>query len=262
MPATITVKLLGGLGNQLFEWAYGRALQSRGYQVEYDISAYTNNRNRQYWLTPLVGDLPLGDTSCREIYEPSHRFHPEILNPSDGNKMTGYWQTEQYFINIADEIRQDINFRWMQNPLTGAAKQIEQEIFQQPSVFMHVRRQDYVGLQDYHGLLPIDYYLKALDFIRSQRGNDLKVFVFSDDIQWCQQHLSRYFRFVTGTNMYEDIRLMACCKHAILANSSFSWWGCWLGDNQFGRTVIAPKQWFVSKEVDDRDLVPSRWTRI
>src|SRR6202030_3632130 len=153
-------------------------------------------------------------------------------------------------------------YRWMTEPLNERAGEIEKEIFSSQSVFMHIRRQDYVGLQHFHGLLPVEYYREALKLIRSVRGLDTKVFVFSDDQVWCRQNLPQDFRFVTGTNMWEDMRLMASCKHAILANSSFSWWGAWLGDNQQGRTVVAPRRWFTSPDVDDRDLVPSRWLKI
>jgi hypothetical protein len=262
MSAKITVKFMGGLGNSLFQWAYSRALQANGYEVEYDPSAYANNAHRQYWLEPLVGFLPFGDSSKREVYEGSHIFHPEALTPADGSKMIGYWQTEQYFANIAERLRNHVNLRWAQNPLTGYAKEIEEEIYKNQSVFLHVRRQDYVGLQHFHGLLPIEYYREALKLIRNMRCQDVKVFVFSDDQVWCSQHLPVDFHFVRCTNMWEDIRLMASCKDAILANSSFGWWGAWFGDNQLGRTVVAPKKWFTSPDVDDRDLVPSRWIRI
>lgn len=256
----ITVKLLGGLGNQLFQWAYGYALTERGYDVEYDTSAYIGNAHRQYWLSPVVGNLKHGDHSWREVYEGSHIFHPEALTPSDGSKMIGYWQTEQYASLIADKIRNDINVRWMNNLLKDYAREVEQEIYRQPSIFLHVRRQDYVNLQHFHGLVSVEYYREAVKTIRSQY-HDTKVFVFSDDHAWCRENLPRDFFFVDKTNMWEDLRLMASCKHAVLANSSFGWWGSWLGDNQLGRTVIAPKKWFVSPDVDDRDLIPSRWIR-
>ena len=240
----VTVKLMGGLGNQLFQWAYGMALRVKGYEAEYDISAYIGNLHRQYWLEPLVGSQPLGNSCQREVYEGSHIFHPDALMPSYDSKMIGYWQTEQYFSHIANYIRSEFNTRWMQNDLTGRARDIEKEIYASNSVFLHVRRQDYVHLQHFHGLLPIEYYREALKITRAM--HDVKVFVFSDDLVWCKEYLPQDFTFVTGTNMWEDIRLMAGCKHAVLANSSFSWWGAWLGDNQFGRTVVAPKKWFAT----------------
>lgn len=258
----VTIKLMGGLGNTLFQWALGRTLQAKGRDVYYDTTAYQNNAHRQYWLAPF-DDLRFNNEPNRdEIYEGSHVFNPDFLTPREGSKLIGYWQSEQYFSHIADELRGHINYHWMNNPLTGYAREIEKDICRNESVFLHVRRQDYVGLQHYHGLLPVEYYREALKLVRSAVCNDVKVFVFSDDIPWCQLYLPQDFVFVKNTNMWEDIRLMAGCKHAILANSSFGWWAAWIGDNQLGRMVIAPKKWFTSNEVDDRDLIPSRWLRI
>jgi hypothetical protein len=257
----ITLKLLGGLGNQLFIWALGRALQAKGRDVYYDTTAYIGNTHRQYWLAPF-DDLKFNNEPSKdEIYEGSHVFNPDFLTPREGSKLIGYFQCEQYFAGIADELRSHVNQRWMNKPLTGYVKEIEKEIYRQPSVFLHVRRQDYVNLQHFHGLQPIEYYREALKLVRS-RHFDVKPFVFSDDIPWCQEWFPKDFTFVQGTNMWEDIRLMAGCKHSILANSSFGWWASWFGDNQLGRTIVAPKKWFTSPDVDDRDLIPSRWTRI
>jgi hypothetical protein len=109
----------------------------------------------------------------------------------------------------------------------------------------------------------LDYYAAAVELIYT-RHLDPKFFVFSDDTNWCKENFPSTFHIVEGTDKHEDLRLMASCKHAVVANSSFSWWGAWLGDNQAGRTVIAPRRWFaVEKDkADDTDIVPERWLRI
>jgi hypothetical protein len=257
----IVIKLMGGLGNQLFQWALGFSLKKRGHEVRYDISAYENNAKRQYWLGP-IDDLIFDQSTTRHFYEKSHIFDPYALIPADGRTMIGYWQAEQYFTNYAENIRHHVNLLWAMKPLVGQAKEIQKEIFASHSVFLHVRRQDYLGLQHFHGLLDMNYYRSAVNTL-SEKHTNLKFFVFSDDREWCRQTFTAdNFKVVDYTDMYEDLQLMADCKHAILANSSFSWWGAWLGDNQQGRTVIAPRRWFTSPDVDDRDLVPSRWLKI
>ena len=258
----IVVKLLGGLGNQLFQRAYGLALESRGYDVAFDTSALVEGTHREYSLEEYF-DLQLKSPVGQTIYEKSLRFDPQMLVPPDDSTLVGYWQSEKYVGDQADCLRHKFNRHWMFKPLQPHAKEINAEIYKSNSVFIHVRRQDYVSLQHFHGMPTIDYYREALRRIKSV-SYEPKAFVFSDDPVWCYENFPKDFIIVRGTNKHEDLRLMASCKHAVIANSSFSWWGAWLGDNQLGRMVIAPKNWFaVEKDkADDTDIVPERWLRI
>lgn len=258
----IVVRLLGGMGNQLFQRAYGMALSARGYEVSFDKSALIEGTHREYSLEEYF-DLPLKDSIGQCIYEKSLAFDVDKLYPADNTTLVGYWQSEKYFIEQADRLRSRFNNHWMHKPLQPLEKEVWGEIYKSNSVFMHVRRQDYVGLQHFHGMPTLDYYREAAEIIRSKTYKPT-FFVFSDDTAWCKENFSSDFRIVEGTNKYEDLRLMAGCKHAVVANSSFSWWGAWIGDNQLGREVIAPKRWFAADKdkADDTDIVPERWLRI
>jgi hypothetical protein len=248
---------MGGLCNQLFQAAYGAGLEARGYDVAFDQTAL--GRFRKYELGEYgVRRFHHYGTEPHE-FENSLVFDAKNLSPTDPSVRIGYWQNEKYFENVATSIRNNMNRHWMTHPLTGIALEVEQEIYRSVSVFVHVRRQDYLNLQHYHGVLPIEYYRKA----HRQICMDVfqpKTFVFSDDPDWCYENFPKDFKIVRGTTNHEDLRLMASCKHAIIANSSFSWWSSWLGDNQLGRVVIAPKKWFTADIPNE--IVPDRWLKI
>jgi hypothetical protein len=124
---------------------------------------------------------------------------------------------------------------------------------------VHVRRQDYVGLQHIHGIPDIGYYREAIKYIKYHVGSDLKIIVFSDDQQWCRENFPMHYSFSSGLSKYDDMKLMAACNYHVIANSSFSWWGAWLGGQ---RMVVAPKQWFSDSNIDSSDIIPDRWIRL
>ena len=159
------------------------------------------------------------------------------MNPPDNITLVGYWQTEQYFKNVIPKVLREFTFRF---PVRATAAAWLDEIQHTccDSAFLHVRRQDYVGLQHFHGMPSVQYYLDAVKALPAHTA----VYVFSDDIPWCRQAFADFrFNFIDGTNKFEDLQLMKACKHAILANSSFSWWGCWLGDCQTARSDCAKR---------------------
>ena len=138
------------------------------------------------------------------------------------------------------------------------------------SVSLHVRRGDYVttpGANEFHGVLDLDYYLPAISHVQ-ERAPDVQGFVFSDDLDWCREAFSGLklpLTFVDvncGDDSWQDLFLMAACRHNIVANSSFSWWGAWLGDGQGSddRLVIAPPRWIAGLDVDMSDRCPPQWT--
>jgi hypothetical protein len=258
----IVIKLLGGLGNQLFQRAYGFALSSRGYHVAFDRSGLIEGTHREYSLEEYA-DLEFKEPLVKHVYEKSLRFDSAMVWPADNTTLVGYWQSEKYFEDQADRLRSRFNSLWMAKPVPFHKKEIAEEIYRSNSVFVHVRRQDYVGLQHFHGMPSMRYYEEAADRIRN-RVYDPRFFVFSDDTDWCKANFPSDFYVVEGTSKHDDLRFMASCKHAIVANSSFSWWGAWIGDNQLGRMVLAPKKWFTvdADKADDTDIVPERWTRL
>lgn len=255
----ITIRLLGGMGNQLFQKAYGIALDAKGYDVQYDVSQLVPNTHREYSLDGFASDTRLGQGEEPVVSEDGMRYQERYMNPPETCTLVGYWQTEQYFKNVIPKVLRDFRFRF---PMRSLAEHWLDEIRHSccDSAFLHVRRQDYVGLQQVHGMPSIQYYLDAVKVLPAHTA----VYVFSDDISWCREAFADYrFHFIEGTNKFEDLQLMKACKHAILANSSFSWWGAWLGDDQENRTVIAPKRWFnPTAGIDDTDIVPTRWRKM
>src|SRR3989344_4984067 len=144
-------------------------------------------------------------------------------------------------------------------------KKLASEISGTNSVSVHIRRGDYVtnaNTNQFHGLCSLDYYNKAVSFISSKQ-NEMELFVFSDDIEWCKENLKYDFpiHFVETNDAHSDMYLMSLCKHNIIANSSFSWWGAWLNDN-FQKIVVAPSQWIADASVNTQDLIPKGWIKI
>lgn len=251
----ITVKLLGGLGNQMFQRAFGLALESRGYDVQYDRSALVEGTHREYSLHAFVPEIKFGEsTPGKAIYDPGV-CDVTKLYPPDGATMIGYWQDERYFQDIESKVREAFQFKTVPTDCN-------EKLCLTDSVFMHVRRQDYTQLTHFHGMPDIAYYREALRKIRCCHP-DAKPFVFSDDLDWCRENFPKDFEFVKGRNKYEDMQYMQSCHHAIIANSSFSWWAAYLGDYpRAGRVVVAPKQWFTEPTMIDRNPSRARWITI
>ena len=258
----ITVKLLGGMGNQLFQLAFSMALELRGYKTQLNRDSLVEGTHREYSLEHF-GYFPMGAPQGPNISEKSLRFNEAYLNPPDPCTMYGYWQSEKYFKDIEGKVRHILDSqgpRFSSHYSSSAVLQAWEKIYNSDSIALHVRRQDYLTLQHFHGMPSLDYYRRGVEDIRSRRYNT-SVFVFSDDQQWCRENFSKDYYIVTGTDKYEDLRLMSSCNHAVIANSSFSWWGAWL-QQKLGGIIIAPERWFVDPAVDDADIVPDRWTKI
>jgi hypothetical protein len=245
----ICVRLLGGFGNQLFQRAFGMSLEERGYKVCYDRSALVEGTHREYSLGP---DLKFGPTTEKVVTEQSMPFDLAMVNPEDGSTMLGYWQSEKYFPMWSDP-----SFKPFA-PLSPKAQELAQQI--KGETFIHVRRGDYLRLQHFHGMPSMSYYRNAIDYVR--RRFTTRFFVFSDDPAWCKTAFPE-FVVVDGLTKYEDLYLMLQCHNAIIANSSFSWWGAWMATNLVtDGLVIAPQRWFTDPNVDARDIVPERWIRL
>jgi len=252
----IVIKFLGGMCNTLFQRAYGLALEARGYEVAFDKSALVPNTHREYSLDAFNTQVRFADPVEPIVYESSLLHRESMLLPTDPSTIVGYFQTEKYFSNIADKVRE--NFQIVL-PLSDHALGLKEEILGSNSVFMHIRRQDYVGLQHFHGMPSKAYYERALDRIQMASGR-LNIFLFTDDPEYCKANFD--YGVVEHTTKYEDLFLMSCCKHSVIANSSFSWWGAWLNPDR-ERIVISPKQWFnPAANMDDSDICPPRWERL
>jgi hypothetical protein len=247
----IVIRLLGGMSNQMFQRAYGLALEARGHQVGFDRSHLIERTHREYSLAEF-GDQCIAAPTQKFIYEGSDLgFHESLLQPDEGSTIVGYFQTEKYFEGI--DVRKAFTFR---TPLSVYANILKSEIEASNSVFLHVRRKDYLESQQFHGMPQPDYYQRALEYFPGA-----KVYVFSDEPEWCKAHEGfKDFKVVEHNNKYEDMQLMAACKGSVIVNSSYSWWAAWLTDRP-GKVVVAPKQWFATDTIKE-EIVPERWIKL
>ncbi len=291
----IITKLNGGLGNQMFQYACGRAMAIRNKDaLKLDISDFKSSRNsdtpRDYLLSHfnIQSDGIASPDEISAIKQPERTqlpfynigFVPRIMHKKGDAYLDGYWQTERYFADCAEAIRQDLSLR---NPMGRPGQSMEEEIRGEPdSVSIHVRRGDVArdaSTNPYAGVTTFEYYAKALECV----GMKLKkphVFIFSDDPKWVAENIRIPFpsTAVSGAGIpdYEEIVLMSLCKHHIIANSTFSWWGAWL-DSRPDKIVVAPKRWIRRLQLRNpfklnlklfiysrrhKDTVPKSWIRI
>lgn len=177
-------------------------------------------------------------------------------NCANYTDLHGYFQTEKYFLSIENSIREDFKFK---SPREDLSTRIKNEINKESIVSIHVRRGDYVSLQNHHPLLDLGYYEMAKDIF-----NNAGFVIFSDDIEWCKkQHIFKDDMIMDRTSDEIDLYLMTAFDHNIIANSSFSWWGAWLNSN-YHKIIISPKKWFgpAYHHYDMSDLYPARWIQI
>jgi len=283
---------MGGLGNQMFQYAAGRQLAHlHRTELKIDLSWFKNitavDTKRQYELgafniqehfaSPLeTGRFREGFLLRRfgflfpfrkqcHIIERHYHFDPDILQLPDNVYLEGYWQSPKYFSDIQDIIRTEFTVK--SGPGTGNRSMAE-EIGRTESVAIHVRRGDYVSnpsISNRYGTCSMEYYQTAMKTILGQVRQP-HFFVFSDDAAGAKENLSwiapSTFIDLNGPdNAFEDMRLLSLCKHHIIANSSFSWWGAWLSKKP-EKIVIAPRQWFKDKYINTDDLIPTKWTRL
>ena len=288
----VIVRLIGGLGNQLFQYALGRHIAHRhGVSLKLDISAFESHELRSYNLShfniiedfasadeiaalkwgEVLGNFPrialwlqqLRPIDRRSyIIERHFHFDPDVLKSPADVYLEGYWQSEKYFKGIEDLLRSEFTVRTAPE---AHDINVASRIMNEESVSVHVRRADYVTnnqTRTVHRTSSLEYYASAIRKI-NELSNTPHLFVFSDDPDWAMANLrfGERITFVTHNDTsknYQDIRLMSLCRYHIIANSSFSWWSAWLCSYP-GKIVCAPKQWFVTPDHDVRDLIPSDW---
>jgi hypothetical protein len=285
----------GGLGNQMFQYAAARTLSLRlKTELVIDLSFYELHRNkswnRSYELdifdlrTSVRNKNFKGVTMCRlkEIFE-KFAWKIENLLPfglfadicpftydnrfeqlKNGIMLFGYFQNETYFQNYVEEICQDFTFI---QPLNEQNQVIADEILACNSVSIHIRRGDYLSDKNAANTfanLSLAYYHAAIQHIINN-VKEPRFFVFSDDMEWAKQQFDEYSCYFVnvnhGKNSYNDMRLMSICKHNIIANSSFSWWGAYL-NNHSEKIVIAPENWFIDNEKNISNLLPKKWIKM
>lgn len=295
----LKIKFQGGLGNQMFQYAFmktlERLLNEKMYidLTEYKMSKCHNgfelfnvfqlkdenlNINSEYsvlkkFILKLKRSL---NKRCKKFFKNGIKIEEDtnkILNFENIKKETkkhsdiefiGYWQSEEYFIHIKDEILEIFTFK---NKLDKENEDILEKIKNSNSVSLHIRRGDYLKYSDIYVIQDKNYYVSSIEKIKEKIENPT-FFIFSDDIDWCKNNLvdilGENYYFVDNNKdekSYIDMQLMSNCKHNIIANSSFSWWGAWLNRNE-DKMVIAPKKWYKEGfHVSTKHLIPKKWIK-
>lgn len=294
----VIVQILGGLGNQMFQYALARAIAQRtGAPLLLDVKPMKyapQETRRSYDLdifkmeptlatradvaryhshgTGLAGKIAhrlRGAAGASEIlHQYKFEYQPRILDLKPPIYITGYWQSHRYFADIEGLLRRDFVFR---EALPPTAVGFAQAISQPAAVCLHVRRGDYTDpkYSNFIGPCSIDYYRRAVARIR-EFVEEPTFFIFSDDLPWCRAHfdwiegLVQFVEYETPAGFKlqaSDLQLMARARYFIIANSTFSWWAAWLAGER-AKLVIAPKDWFKLPELITDDLVPAHWERL
>jgi hypothetical protein len=294
----IIVELTGGIGNQMFQYAFAHILAHKNKtKLKLDVSFFKIT-NATPSHTPRNFELDVFSNQCNiaseedinsflklsrynqlkkklgfnypKIYrEKQFHFDHEFIKINSSAYIKGYFQSYKYWNGHEDEIKKIFNIS--ENTMDTVNKELLVQIRNTNAIAVHIRRGDYVTnseTQQFHGNCSFEYYINAINLIAS-KSKDFTLFFFSDDSQWVKtqfESISFPKVFVShnkDNNSWKDIYLMKSCKHNIIANSSFSWWGSWLNNNS-DKVVIAPKQWFAVQEpeINTNDLIPSAWIRM
>jgi hypothetical protein len=288
----IVVKLMGGLGNQMFQYATGRALALKsGDELFLDTSFLEKDTAEHTYRKFALGHFNISAQLSQEDFshlDINNRIKNKIVNTISGRKnlnyvkeksfrfdrhlfdrpsnvyLDGYWQSEKYFNSYEEQIRNDFS---LNTRMSDRNEEWKKKITGTESLFIHVRRGDYVSnpaANSFHGICDLSYYVTAIAKLNMLISNPV-YYVFSDDIAWTAENLKidaeNYIVSSQRSDAVEEMYLMAHCKHGIIANSSFSWWGAWLISNR-QKKIIAPLNWFADSSLDITDLIPASWQKI
>ena len=283
----VVVGLSGGLGNQMFQYAAGRSLATRlGVQLALELSWFGDKMDRQFALFPF--DIratksfqfprlpPRGQALASRLSrrwlpsilgvpvwrEPHFHYASDFSSLSEAVFLEGYWQSERYFSEIRSQLLDDFSLR---EPMPTASMKYLDDINTSDAICIHVRRGDYLSnpsAAKLHGTCSMDYYRSGIREL-CQGLSKPHCFVFSDDPEWVRASLAFDYPMTivdvhSQSDAHLDLALMAACDHFLIANSSLSWWGAWLGRHA-EKKVIAPMQWFLTTDKDTRDLLPESW---
>ncbi len=287
------VRITSGLGNQMFQYAFFRSLYFENSETKIDISEFKYRKHHNgYELEKVFNIKPSYATAkeCNALADMSKSFFSEFRRkflrvnlktkaelileddyPTQYNAdflnrtnsyFVGFWQTEKYFQDVKTVLRDEFTFK---QPLDNQNKVISEQIMLSNSVSIHIRCGDYLKKRRAEvvgSVCTLDYYNAAIDVIESKVKSPA-YFIFSDDIKWARENLKLdsavYVDFNAGTYSFRDMQLMSLCKHNIIANSSFSWWGAWLNSND-QKIVVAPDIWF--RNINMPDILPEDWIKI
>lgn len=283
------VRFLGGLGNQMFQFAFYKALENNFKNVRADMSQFDSYDLHNGYELENIFHIKTDKASSFTIhlYDPAYRswwirkirrvlrlkyayreekrwfgFESDIFEDKEDRLYWGYWQNTEYFKKINHEIRQCFQFKLI---LEDKNAEILKLIQQTESVSVHIRRGDYINNPFFGGICDKEYYLKALNMINEKVANPI-FFIFSNDMDWCKENLPiqnelHYIFWNTGSSSAIDMHLMSNCKHNIIANSTFSWWAAWLNTNK-DNLVISPANWTNDPALKNNKIQLKEWTCI
>jgi len=277
----IHIRIRGGLGNQMFQYATARHLSYKyntdlALNTEYFYNTPKKDVKRKYQLDVFNIDKNIKtETKVNPIIKLIQKiflkFFGDKIQISIANLilkiklsvyLNGYFQNEKYFSDIRAILLKEFTLNKEINEETKKTKEI---ILKSEAVCLNVRRGDYLR-PDYlkiYGICSMEYYTKALEYIKQRVENPL-ICIFSDDPEWVKKEFKIDNVLFTDNRTisdYEQMYLMSLCKHNIMANSSFSWWGAWLNQNP-NKIVIGPKQWLVNKSSEELDIMPKDWIKM
>ena len=295
----ILLRLKGGLGNQLFQYAAAKSLALKhNTEVILDLSLlldrtpltdmvfrdyelYAFNLEENFANQELIeyyNPLPtsylkrISNKLKKYIFKPSvyiestHLYNSKFFNLPNDSCIIGLFQSEKYFQSIADIIKKEFEFK---NSFPKIVTELGTYIKSKNAICVHVRRGDYISNPIYSSMLGSqsnEYYRNGVTLI-SEKTNIDELFIFSDDINWCIQNLKFETKttFITNdlatNNHHAHLHLMSLCKHYVISNSTFAWWGAWLSSNQ-SKIVVAPKVWFKDGLRDETDIIPNSWIKM
>ncbi len=266
----VIINFCGGLGNQMFQYSLYKIMKKENIKVKADIHWFSeNNLHNGFELedvfnikldyaTQLECYRTISDNYIYENIKKYFSFQKNILDIKCGY-LKGYWQNEKYFNKYRDEILSD--FKFSINDKKNCT--ISQEMSKEESVSIHIRRGDYLSIEDkFGGIATLEYYNKAIKIIK-ERLVKPKFYIFSDDLEWTRNNLKIencvYIDFNRGKDSYKDMYLMSKCKHNIIANSTFSWWGAWLNQNKEKIVIVPERMWNIAP--GGEKLFPDNWIK-
>lgn len=286
------IGLKGGLGNQLFQYAFGvAASMESNIPLSIDITYYENTANRDTKRLPLLHHFHIqtpfalnGEVAKFHTFpanlkrkitrrlkpQSDYTYNSQLLNVKEGQYIEGWFQSEKYFKKYADTIRHELQLK--EKPGVEATEALNEIINIKSKgiipVLIHIRRGDYISnphAAAFHGVMNIEYFKKALDAIEERVAGKKHIFYTTDDIEWVKANIQFPYEssFISrqGIQDYEEIHIMKECDHFIISNSSFSWWPAWLSENP-NKIVIAPKNWVKDPSINTQDVCPEDWIRI
>ncbi len=290
----ITIRIFGGLGNQLFQYAFGRSLALKEKADlcldYYDQIIRTDFDGENLTKITDVFDLPVklsigktrkdfvnrfhlghADQLFTKIYlktryiidENSNDYYDKQVKINKAAYVMGYWQSEEYFADIKEVIKKEYKFK-IEDQISSL--DIYKKLVTTNSVGVHIRGKDYL-VNPIYGRCDFSYYLNAIELIR-KTNPDLKVFIFTDDLNYVNQNFQPLLKFSEIVNVQTkfkqdilELLLMSKCRHNIICNSSFSWWGAWLNNNP-NKIIVAPQKWFIHPDYSSEKLIPAQWVKL